>query len=60
MLKHDMLCGPAGTRTLGNRLVDADADPNVIGHLLIFETGGGTANSVPRLQALLLPAVNLW
>jgi hypothetical protein len=44
MLKHDMLCGPAGTRTLGNRLLEADSDPNVIGHILIFETGGGTAN----------------
>lgn len=49
MLKHDMLCGPVGTRTLGNRLLEADADPNVIGHILIFETGGGTANSVPEI-----------
>jgi protease-4 len=50
MMKHDMACGPRGTRSLGNRLRNADADDRVIGHILIFETGGGSANSVPELS----------
>jgi len=29
MMKHDMACGPRGTRTLGNRLRSADADNSV-------------------------------
>jgi protease IV len=49
MMKHDMVCGPVGTRTLANRLLHADGEPSVIGHVLVFETGGGTSNSVPEL-----------
>ncbi len=49
MLKHDQVCGPVGTRTLAQRLRLADSKESVIGHVLIFETGGGTANSVPEL-----------
>lgn len=49
MLKHDQVCGPVGTRTLSHRLLEADSNKSVLGHVLIFETGGGTANSVPEL-----------
>jgi protease IV len=49
MLKHDMVCGPVGTRTLAQRLMAADGDPAVVGHILVFETGGGTSSSVPEL-----------
>lgn len=49
MLKHDMACGPVGTRTLAQRLMAADGDPAVVGHILVFETGGGTSSSVPEL-----------
>jgi protease-4 len=49
MMKNDMMCGPAGTRTLGSRLKEADKDNSVIGHIIIFETGGGSADSVPEL-----------
>lgn len=49
MMKHDMACGPRGMRTLANRLRKADADPRVIGHLIIWETPGGAANSVPEI-----------
>lgn len=49
MMKHDMACGPRGTRTLANRLLAADSDPSVIGHVLIFEGPGGAANAVPEL-----------
>lgn len=47
--KHDQSCGPVGTRTLGNRLLNADADENVIGHILIIESGGGQSQAVPEL-----------
>ena len=35
LTKHDQDCGPMGTRTLASRLLKADADENVIGHILI-------------------------
>ena len=54
MLKHDQVCGPVGTRTLAQRLREADAKESVLGHVLIFETGGGTANSVPELADAIL------
>lgn len=49
MMKHDMMCGPRGTRTLGNRLIKADSDPTVIGHVMIIEGPGGAANAVAEL-----------
>ena len=61
MFKNDQECGPRGTRTIGNRLMDADKDPMVIGHILIFETPGGTVDSVnelePVMQKLTKPVV---
>lgn len=49
LMKSDMLCGPAGARTLGKRLADADADESVIGHVMIIEGPGGAANAVAEL-----------
>ena len=49
MMKHDVLCGPSGTRTLAKRLLRGDNDPSVIGTIMIFETGGGSADAVPEL-----------
>jgi len=49
MMKHDMLCGPRGTRTLANRLLNADADSSVIGHIMIIEGPGGAVNAIPEL-----------
>lgn len=49
MMKHDMVCGPAGTRTLARRLMEADGQDSVIGHILVFEGPGGAANAVPEL-----------
>lgn len=47
MMKHDMICGPAGTTTLAARLRNADADPDVAGHILLIEGPGGAANAIP-------------
>ena len=49
VLKHDAFCGPKGTRTIASRLKQADADKNVIGHVLITESPGGHAAGVPEL-----------
>lgn len=49
LMKHDMECGPVGSRTLANRLVNADNDESVIGHILIIEGPGGASNAVPEL-----------
>lgn len=49
MLRDDAGCGMVGTRTLAHRLREADEDPNVIGHILRIDSGGGAANSVPDL-----------
>lgn len=49
MLREDGECGYEGTRTLANYLAKADADPDVIGHILAIDSGGGASNSVPVL-----------
>ena len=49
LTKHDQNCGPVGTRTLGNRLLAADGDPSVLGHILVIESGGGQASAVPEM-----------
>lgn len=48
MMKYDN-CDAPGTRTIGRGLLDADKDPDVIGHIIIADSGGGAANSVPEL-----------
>lgn len=50
VLKHDAPCGPVGTRTIAQRLLDADKQKNVIGHILVTESGGGLAAAVPELS----------
>ncbi len=48
MLKYDS-CGDPGTRSIGNALRQADADPEVIGHIIVADSGGGSSDSVPEL-----------
>ena len=49
MLKYDS-CGDPGTRTIGEGLRQADADPDVIGHIIVADSGGGSSDSVPELS----------
>jgi ClpP class serine protease len=49
LMKNDMMCGPRGARTMGQRLVNADKDKSVIGHVIIIEGPGGAAHAVPEL-----------
>ena len=54
LTKHDQNCGPVGTRTLANRLLEADGDQSVIGHILLIESGGGQASAVPEMTDTIL------
>lgn len=49
LTKHDQDCGPVGTRTLASRLIRADTNESVLGHILVVESGGGQAIAVPEL-----------
>ena len=49
MYRQDGDCGRKGTQTIANELIEADAEENVIGHILVIDSGGGAANSVPIL-----------
>jgi len=54
LTKHDQDCGPRGTRTYGNRLLAADEQKNVIGHIMVVESGGGQSTSVVELTDAML------
>lgn len=49
ILKHDAECGPRGTRTLASRMNTWDKNKQVIGHIIITESGGGQAAGVPEM-----------
>jgi protease-4 len=49
MFKNDQECGPKGTRTIGNRLLSADADPLVLGHIIVIDSPGGTVEAVEEI-----------
>jgi ClpP class serine protease len=49
MLKHDTECGPVGMRTIGQRLINSDKNPNITGNVLLFESGGGQSVAVPEI-----------
>lgn len=48
MTRNDGECNH-GTRTISSKLKDADTEKSVIGHILVIDSGGGAANSVPDL-----------
>lgn len=48
LLKYDS-CGAPGTTTIAKQLLEADADPDVIGHIIMAESGGGASNAVPEI-----------
>ena len=49
MFRDGTVCGIPGTRVIANNLLDADSQKEIIGHILIINSGGGAANSVPDL-----------
>jgi len=49
MMKHNTESGITGTRTMAKQLLAADKNPDIIGHILKIESGGGQADAVPEL-----------
>lgn len=49
MYRQDGDCGQVGTQTIANEMLEADANSSIIGHILMIDSGGGAANSVPVL-----------
>lgn len=49
MFRDGTVCGIPGTRVIANDLLNADSQKEIIGHILIIDSGGGAANSVPDL-----------
>lgn len=49
MFRDGTLCGIPGTRVIAANLLEADGQKDIIGHILIIDSGGGAANSVPDL-----------
>ena len=48
MLKYDY-CGEPGTRRIADELLKADRDNDIVGHIIVADSGGGNADSVPDL-----------
>ena len=42
-------CFSYGTREIAEELMQADQDPDIVGHILCVDSGGGAADSVPEL-----------
>jgi len=61
MFRDGTICGIPGTRVIAANLLEADGQKDIIGHILIIDSGGGAANSVPDLaeaiQACTKPVV---
>jgi protease-4 len=50
MMKNNSSSGIIGTRTMAGNLLKADKQDNVIGHILLIESGGGQVSAVPELS----------
>jgi len=49
LTKNSQFCGPAGMKTIGQWIQDADNDSNVSGILLVIDSPGGTVNGTEEL-----------
>lgn len=48
MTRHDS-CYSYGTRSIAQELLKADLDEEIVGHIIVADSGGGAADSVPEL-----------
>jgi protease-4 len=51
--KADQYCGPSGTVTLMRSMRQADRDPNVAGHFLSIDSGGGEATNIEEVARMI-------
>lgn len=50
MMKYDD-CEAYGTKTIAKNLLSADKNPEVIGHIIVADSGGGSSASVPAMAS---------
>ncbi len=53
LMKNDQYCGPAGMKSMGNWIKQADKDPGVDGILLVIDSPGGTVSGTEDLGAII-------
>ena len=53
LMKEDMICGPAGTATLGKIIQQADNNPNITAIVLHIDSPGGTVDGTEALANLI-------
>lgn len=53
LMKHDQYCGPAGMKSMGQWIQDADRNPDIDGILLVIDTPGGTVSGTEELGAII-------
>jgi len=56
MLKHDTKCGPTGTKTFARNFADADSNPRISAHVVVYDSGGGQSSAVPPLKEVFASA----
>jgi protease-4 len=52
-MKEDMVCGPAGTATLGRIILQADNNPNISAIVLHIDSPGGTVDGTEALANII-------
>jgi protease-4 len=52
LMKEDQDCGPNGTATIGRIIKKADNHPNIIAHVLVVDSPGGTVDGTQALAAI--------
>jgi signal peptide peptidase SppA len=53
LMKNDQYCGPAGMKTMGGWIQQADKDPAIDGILLVIDSPGGTVSGTEELGAII-------
>jgi protease-4 len=53
LMKEDMVCGPAGTATLGRIIQQADNNPNISAIVLHIDSPGGTVDGTEALANII-------
>ena len=49
LMKYDQFCGPVGTKTIGQRIIEADQHPNIAAIVLVIDSPGGTIDGTEAL-----------
>ena len=53
LMKDDQECGPMGMESMGRKLQQLDDNPQIAGHVLVFDTPGGTVDGTEQLGKII-------